>query len=260
VPFLWPDGTLSGKPLYADGFIRQPVCNVGTDAMRKQGLMQVKVFFIISCLFLPNVFAHQPRLVGNETNIVVDQPEISKAYYGSLSGKPATYRIESTESFRLYVNILVPDIEGIDKDVSVKILKHGTVISILDGIEHDWTQFYEPFAGDHYFRGSEYIQEQDAGTYEIEVYSPDNQGKYVLAIGDREAFPLGELVRTYVVLPRLKSEIFGKSPFSAYFNIMGIFLAVILVIAGVILITVFYSIKLIRKRNRQKLSQKAIIL
>lgn len=229
--------------------------------MSKQDITQVKYFFIISCLFLANVFAHQPRLVGNETTILVDQPEISKAYYGSLSGKPVTYRIESPDPFRLYVNILVPDIEGIDKDVSVKILKQGAVISILDGIEHDWTHFYEPFAGDHYFRGSEYVKEQDAGTYEIEVYSPDNQGKYVLAVGDKEAFPLGELVRTYAVLPRLKSEFFGKSPFSAYFNIMGIFLAVILVIAGVLLITVFYSIKLIRKRfNRQKLSQKAIIL
>lgn len=228
--------------------------------MRKQGLMKAKYFFIISCQFLPTVFAHQPRLVGNDANVVVDQPEISKAYYSSLNGKPVTYRIESTESFRLYVNILVPDIEGIDKDVSVKILKHGTVISILDGSEHDWTQFYEPFAGDHYFRGSEYVKEQDAGTYEIKVYSPDNQGKYVLAIGDREAFPLGELVRTYMVLPRLKSDFFGKSPFSAYFNIMGVFLAVILVIAGVIFMTVLYSIKFIHKRLiRKKLSQDPIL-
>jgi len=214
--------------------------------------MQAAYFFIISCLFMPNVFAHQPRLVGNDTDIAVDQPEISKAYYGSLTGKPATYRIESPEPFRLYVNILVPDIQGIDKDVSVKIIKQGTVIAILEGIEHDWTHFYEPFAGDHYFRGSEYVKEQDAGTYDIEVYSPDNAGKYVLAIGDREAFPLGELVRTYVVLPRLKSEFFGKSPFSAYFNVMGIFLAVILVIAEVIFIMVFYSIKFIRKRHNRK--------
>jgi hypothetical protein len=219
-----------------------------TDAFRKQAFMQVKLFVIIAGLCLSNVFAHQPRLVGNETNTVVDQPEISKAYYGSLSGKSASYRIESTEPFRFYVNILVPDIREIDKDVSVKILKQGTVISILDGSEHDWTQFYEPFAGDHYFRGPEYVKEQDAGTYEIEVYSPDNLGKYVLAIGDKEAFPLGELVRTYAVLPRLKSEFFGKSPFSAYFNIMGIFLAVILVSTGVIFITVFYSIKFIRKK------------
>lgn len=82
----------------------------------------------------------------------------------------------------------------------------------------------------------------------------------MLAIGDREAFPLDELVRTYVVLPRLKSEFFGISPFSAYFNIMGIFLAVLLVIAGVIFITVFYSITIIRKKlTQKKLSQEPIL-
>jgi hypothetical protein len=212
--------------------------------------MQVMLFFIITCLFLPTVFAHQPRLVGNETQVIVDQPEISKAYYGRLSGKPVTYQIESTEPFRLYVNILVPDMEGIDKDVSVKILKQGEVISILDGSQYVWKQFHEPFAGDNYYKGPEFANEQDAGAYDIEVYSPDNQGKYALAVGDREAFPLGELIRTYAVLPRLKSEFFGKSPFSAYFNIMGIFLAVILVVAGAISVPVFYGIRLIRKRLR----------
>jgi len=232
-----------------------------TDVMRKRVLMRIRLFFIISCLFLPDVFAHQPRLVCDETTILVDQPEISKAYYGSLRGKPAVYRIASGEPFRLYVNILVPDMQAIDKDVSVKILKQGEVLSVLDGGGFDWTQFYEPFAGDTYFRGPHYAQEQDAGIYEIQVYSPDNQGKYVLAIGDKEAFPLGELVRTYAVLPRLKSEFFGKSPFSAYLNIMGVFLAVNLVLAGVILIVIFYSVKFIRKGlNRKKFSQKAILL
>jgi hypothetical protein len=210
--------------------------------------MKVLLFFIITCFFLPTVFAHQPRLIGTETQVTVDQPEISKAYYGSLSGKPATYRIESTESFRLYVNILVPDIEGIDKDLSVKILKQGKVISILDGTRHSWKPFYEPFAGDDYYKGPEFTSEQDAGAYDIEVYNPGNQGKYVLAVGDREAFPLGELIRTYAVLPRLKSEFFGKNPFSAFFNIMGIFLAVILVITGAISVPIFYGIRLIRKR------------
>jgi hypothetical protein len=208
----------------------------------------MRVMFFITCFFPPTVFAHQPRWVGNETQVIVHQPEISKAYYGCLTGKPATYHIETTGLFRLYVNILVPDIEGIDKDVSIKILKQGKVFSILNGSDTNWKQFHEPFAGDNYFKGPEFVGVQEAGVYDIEVYSPDNRGKYVLAVGDREAFPLGELIKTYAVLPRLKSEFFGKSPLSAYFNIMGIFLAVIFLIAGAILIMVYYSIKLLRKR------------
>ena len=87
---------------------------------------------------LPTAWAHQPRLVGSETEVMVTLPEISKAYYGELAGAPATYHIEAQNEFRLYVNILVPDIEGIDKDVSVKIFKQDTVISHLDAGQHEW--------------------------------------------------------------------------------------------------------------------------
>jgi len=84
--------------------------------------------------------------------------------------------------------------------------------------------------------------------YEIQVYSPDNQGKYVLAIGDREAFPFGELVKTYLVLPRLKSEFFGKSPFSAYSNMMGIFLGFMLLVTLIIAAILYFGIRVIKKR------------
>lgn len=216
--------------------------------MKKSSFTKVVMLVIFSSVFLPNVLAHQPRLIGNETEVIVTLPEISKAYYGNLTGKPVTYHIEAREAFRLYVNILVPDIEGIEKDFSVKILKKGTVISHLDGKSHEWTRFHEPFAGDYYYRGPEYAEMQDPGLYEIQVYSPDNQGKYVLAVGDREAFPFRELIKTYLVLPRLKSEFFGKSPFSAYSNIMGIFLGVIVLVTLTIAATFYFGIRFIKKR------------
>ena len=216
--------------------------------MKKCFLIKVVISFIIWPIFLPNVLAHQPRLVGNETEVVVILPEISKAYYGNLAGKPVTYHIEATDTFRLYVNILVPDMEGIEKDLSVKIFKPGDLISLLDGQHYDWKGFYEPFAGDDYYRGPEYVQVQEPGVYEIQVYSPDNQGKYVLAVGDREAFPFGELIRTYLVLPRLKSEFFGKSPFSAYLNLMGIFLGFMLLGTLIIVAIIYFSIRFIKKR------------
>jgi hypothetical protein len=219
--------------------------------MKKCFLLQVVMVPIGLTLLLAPVFAHQPRLVGTETVLHVSLPEISKAYYGSLPGKPVTYHIESAEPFRLYVNTLVPVMEGIEKDVSATILKQGTVIARLDASAHDWDKFHEPFANDDYFRGPEYVSMQDAGSYEIQVYSPDNQGKYVLAVGDVEAFPLPELIKTYAVLPRLKSEFFGKNPFSAYNNIMGIFLGGLILIVLVILVTAYFGIKFIKKRRRR---------
>ncbi|MHC5137821.1 MAG: hypothetical protein ACYSN7_04625 [Planctomycetota bacterium] len=218
--------------------------------MKKCSLLHVVMVSIVLPLLLPPVFAHQPRLVGTETVVHVSLPEISKAYYGSLSGTPVTYHIEAAEPFRLYVNTLVPVMEGIEKDVSATILKQGTVVAHLDASGHDWETFHEPFAGDDYYRGPEYVSMQDAGSYEIQVSSPDNQGKYVLAVGDVEAFPLPELIKTYAVLPRLKSEFFEKSPFSAYNNIMGIFLGgFILIVVGVV-VTTYCVIKFIKKRCR----------
>ena len=204
--------------------------------MKKIILIQAVVLAVIKFCFLPNAYAHQPRLVDVQTTIFVSLPEISKAYYGKLAGQPVIFHIKAQESFKLYVNLLVPDIEGVEKNVSAKILKDGAVLAVLEGPLFDWKQFHEPFAGDDYFRGPEFSAIQEPGIYQIEVYSPDNQGKYVLAIGDKESFPLGELVNAYLILPRLKSEFWGKSPFSAYNNIMGIFLGIILLAVAVVLV------------------------
>lgn len=217
--------------------------------MKRCFFSKVVVMTAVLSIFLPTALAHQPRLVGDETELIVTLPEISKAYYGNLTGKPVIYHIEAKETFRLYVNILVPDIQGIEKDVSVKILKDDTVISVLDADSQEWTYFYEPYAGDAYFQGPEYSQTHDPGIYEIQVYSPDNYGKYVLAIGDREAFPLKEMVKAYLVLPRLKSEFFGKSPLTAFSNRMGIFLVMMLIIMILIATVLFLVIRCIRKRS-----------
>jgi hypothetical protein len=48
------------------------------------------------------------------------------------------------------------------------------------------------------------------GIYTIRVNNPDNQGKYSLAIGKRESFPIKEILNTYKVLPELKMVFFGK--------------------------------------------------
>ena len=219
--------------------------------MKKNVYTMIVMVWAVASLLLPTAWAHQPRLVGSQTEIKVSLPEVSKAYYGQLDGTPVIYHIETDTDFRLYVNILVPDIEGIDKDISVKIFRQGTVISHLDGSNHEWEPFFEPFAGDAYFRGPEYNQMQGPGSYEVQIFSPDNQGKYALAIGNQESFPFGELVKTYLVLPRLKSEFFGKSPFSAYSNRMGMFLGILLLMGLVLAAVLYVMIRMIRKRLKR---------
>ncbi len=193
---------------------------------------------VLACLlvlFALPALAHQPRIVGGETSIAVEDPEVSKAYYAELHGSPVKYSITSGSPFHLYVNVLIPDIKGIEKNVSAKIVRDGLVIYTLDGSGSGWLSFFEEFAGDNYFKGPEYSKNVPAGNYEILVYSPGNRGKYVLAIGDKEEFPPKEILNTIISLPRLKMYM-GKSPFTAYFNRIGVFLLPVIILILVIIL------------------------
>jgi hypothetical protein len=179
-------------------------------------------------------FAHQPRLVDDKSSIEVRNPEISQAFYARLAGKPQTYTIRSDAPLRLYVNILVPNVPGIETDYEAVIFRRADtadeILARLEGKAYPWRPFYEPFGGDHYKLGPEFDEQVPAGTYVVVVSSPDNQGKYVLAVGKIEKFPPGEMARAIVALPKLKRYL-GKSPWTAYFNLSGVFL---LVVAGAI--------------------------
>jgi len=174
-------------------------------------------------------FAHQPRLVYDRPSIAVRDPEISQAFYARLAGNPQTYHIRSEAPLRLYVNLLVPDIPGIETDCEAAIFREtcgeAELLARLEGKSHSWRPFFEPFGGDRYLIGPEYDEQVPAGAYAVVVTSPDNTGKYVLAVGKIEKFPPKAMARTLVTLPGLK-RYFGKSPLTAYFNLSGVFLAV----------------------------------
>jgi len=156
-------------------------------------------------------FAHQPRIAEEKPNVVT-LPEVSKAYYGTLSGKPAVYTIAADKPFALYVGVLVPDIAGQKKDVSAVIIKDGKQLALLDGRSFEWKQFFEPFGNDTYWQGPEYKAQADAGTYEIRVSSSDNDSKYSLAIGEIEAFDFKEGMNALTLIPQLKKDFFNESP------------------------------------------------
>ena len=56
------------------------------------------------------------------------------------------------------------------------------------------------------------------------------------------------MVKAYLVLPRLKSEFFGKSPLTAFSNRMGIFLVMMITIMLLIATLLYLGIKHIRRR------------
>jgi hypothetical protein len=175
----------------------------------------------IVCTAVGAAYAHQPHMV-NDTGVTrVDRPEVSKAYYAELHGKPAAYEITSPDSFELYVNILVPDEVGIPTDLSVTVSRGPDTVVVLEGSAHTWTKFYEPFGGDSYLMGPEHRLRVGPGTYVATVSRPGDTGRYVFVVGEREEFPLKEIIRVIRLMPRLKRDFFGKAPIRALFDPLG---------------------------------------
>ncbi|MEK6856296.1 MAG: hypothetical protein AABX66_04025 [Nanoarchaeota archaeon] len=223
------------------------------------------LIFIILCIFLISIVcAHQPRLVFDKTSniespFIINNPEISQAFYGNLKGQEDFYQIYSDKPFNLYLNILSPAITGATKDFNLLILKDNKYFANLSAKDSNWTLFHEKFANDDYYKGPEFQENVSSGTYIIEVSSLQgeldafaNSGKYSLAVGQIESFQFKEALNTELSLPKLKSGFFDKSPLTAYFNVLGLFLLGILIVIILLIILVIFVIKILISLLKRK--------
>lgn len=138
----------------------------------------------------------------------------------------------------------------------VDISEESSAVSTrLDGRKFHWTGFYEEFAGDQYRQGPEFDRQVPAGTYNIMVSNKDNQGKYSLAIGKIESFPLGESLKTLYRLPGLKIHFFDKSFFAIRQGKIIQFLSYGILILIAIIVAIVLVIK--KVRHHKKSARKA---
>jgi hypothetical protein len=221
---------------------------------RVSGMKMTLLFFLFASLLFvltKPVAAHQPRIVSEQT-VEIKKPQISQAFYAALKGSPDEYRIRTEKEFNLYVSLLVPALPDIRKDYLIDIYSvgaDGQLVQLykLDGMQDTWEPFYEPFAGDNYYQGPESDNVLPAGDYMIRVSNPDNEGKYVLSVGREESFTLSEVVQTIRRLPAVKSY-FEKSPFTAYFNLVGLFMLLsLLLLAAAVFGAYRITTQLLRK-------------
>lgn len=197
-----------------------------------------KIFLILGAVLfiLPfAVLAHNPRIVKSGESVIVQNPEISQAFYGELKGEAQIFEIDSDKDFNLYVGVLIPKLPDSEKKMSAEIYRSFEsdleLLTALDGPRYNWTEFYEPFGGDDYWQGPEMRQSVPAGKYVIRVFSePENKGKYSLAIGEIESFPPKEIWNTFVTLPVLKQYFFNKNPLIMFWNYLGLGLLIIVII------------------------------
>ena len=133
--------------------------------------------------------AHQPKLVYQSPTIenpfIVNDPEISKAFYGQLKGDPHYFKIVSDTQFLFYTGILIPKVNDTYKSLSLDVIdKNNTILFQADGESFQWNAWHEPYARDDYWKGPEIGTDTNtefktsfplaAGTYYIKVYNKNN--------------------------------------------------------------------------------------
>jgi hypothetical protein len=217
---------------------------------------------LLTFLFAPRAEAHQPRIVEGGGVVEVKNPEVSQAFYGELTGHPQVFRIQSEKPFKLYAGLLVPDVPEAKKDLSMAITREGVPVAAYDGTKWPWKRFYEEFGGDWYWWGPETgpigqtTKLSPAGTYEIRVFSPSNLGKYSLAVGEIESFPLSEIWNTIVRMPWIKAHIFDKSPLTDFLNRIGLYIFGPIVGLVVVGLGVWFGIRWVKRRKVKKTGRK----
>lgn len=196
--------------------------------MRKALLSLILVSALLISIL--NVSAHVPEIVDNEKNFMdepvpINNPEVSKAFYGQLKGSPHRYLIESDEPFNLYVSLLAPYVgQEETSDLEFHIMKDGEKIVTMHG--HDeWEKWYEQFAGDWYLQGPVYEAQVSPGTYIIEVHSESNTETYSLAVGRIESFGLLDLVKVVFYVPLIKALYWGNYVNLAFYTLAVIAIA-----------------------------------
>jgi hypothetical protein len=220
---------------------------------KSYSLVRGSLFFLVFALGAYPAAAHQPVVsFGAEhpflNPVVIGNPEVSKAYFGILRGKPDYYRIDSRTTFQLYLNILVPDRKDSALDMTVDVVSDNKPLLRLRGKGYAWERFFEPFARDHYLKGPELDWRLRRGTYFIKVYNGRNAGKYSLAVGTAESFSLPAIVGTAFTLPVIKERFFNKPAYTAFFSPLGlIFLGYVIIAAGIAVGVFFITRRYVRQ-------------
>jgi dipeptidase E len=206
-----------------------------------------------------NASAYQPKLVYLQTgDVQITNPETSQTFYDELKGQPRDYFITSDKDFELDLSLSVPEAANRDGRYSLDIIwvdNSLAKISSFDGSASSWDSFYDNSTRDYYLKGLDSSAQLAAGKYKIEVYSKDNQGKYVLTVGKNESSDLMSTLNIYWQLPLLKVTFLKTSVLQFFLTPYGI--AGIGVIGGIliILLIINYLVGLARetiKHNQAK--------
>ena len=183
---------------------------------------------------------------SNTNPILIEEPEVSKAYYGRLEYSPEFYAISSNKEVDMYLSLQVPDLPMQSTNITVDLIdKNGVFLAHLEGVGHKWTKFHEDFGNADYLAGPSVRTPIPAGIYTIKV-SGDENAKYVLVTGFEERFPAQEFLNALVLVPKINIEFFGMNPIQAMANIFGF---MIIGLAAAIGFTILFTVRRIKRKK-----------
>ena len=176
-------------------------------------------------LLLTHAYAHKPVLNENsayppDAPYEIEDPEISKAIYSTLSGNPHYYRIQSNVNFDFYAGILAAKIGecALESKFSFEVLdSEFHRIDLADGENFEWIPWYEEYGKQWYWNGPEigknFLSDRvyKAGTYYIKVFNDTNTGQYIMAVGDIEKFSFTDIVGLLFSMGDIENEFWDPS-------------------------------------------------
>ncbi|MBY0538125.1 hypothetical protein K2P47_01860 [Patescibacteria group bacterium] len=122
--------------------------------------------------------------------ITIQNPETEQLILGELQDFPEMFEIVSENPFILSMEIrgvpdnsldTAPQLNGII--IKQKEVRGVEEIARLNAIDSTWALVTDKVTGLRYQAGTFFSEEVEAGTYRIEISSPNNQGKYMLLVG-----------------------------------------------------------------------------
>ena len=125
--------------------------------------------------------------------ITIQNPEIEQLILGELTDAPEMFEIISEVAFTLTTEIraipntsgaTLPQLSGII--IRQKEIRGVEEVARLNSSDAPWTVLTDPESGLVYQAGPYFSEPVPAGTYRIEVSNPNNQGKYLLLIGNQK--------------------------------------------------------------------------
>lgn len=125
--------------------------------------------------------------------ITIQNPEIEQLILGELTDAPEMFEIVSEVPFTLTAEIraipntsgaTLPQLSGII--VRQKEIRGVEEVARLNASDASWTVRTDPDSGLVYQAGPYFSEQLESGTYRIEVSNPNNQGKYLLLIGNQK--------------------------------------------------------------------------